>query len=64
MASFTVHTNAIPGSPTFGDTDIIVFETDPDREAFLKHCADWCHSHNRPEDAKRFMDAIPQTPST
>jgi hypothetical protein len=60
----TVYVQAIPGKPDFGDTQIIIPETDENRQEFLEKCEQFFKSKNRPQDADKFHQAIAQTPSS
>ena len=61
----TVYVEAVnPSAPNFGDTNIVIPETDPDRADFLMSCRTFFLDQERPADAQKFYDAVKQTPST
>lgn len=53
-----------PSTPTFGDTNIVIPETDNDRADFLMECREFFLTRDRKEDADKFYQAVSQTPST
>ena len=53
-----------PGTETYGDTNRVIPEKDPDRREFLMSCRNFFNAADRPEDADKFYQAVKQTPST
>lgn len=61
----TVYVEAVnPGTPTYGNTNIVVPEEDKDRSDFLMNCREFFIARGRQPDADKFYQAVSQTPSS